>query len=135
MEEVTVTKKVYLSKNSLDQALDFALQAEAIQIVENIRNNMDSMGIKDSGREIDSVQAKMKGWETPMGGKAQSDDAIKIPDKSHEINIGSGVPYAGVNEFGGTNRPPRPAIRNGSKIDDKIFLNAYNAELARRTIK
>jgi len=135
MIDISTEKKVYLTPDILKDALDSALKAQSIKMLEDIKNNLKSMDVYEHGREIDSFQAKSKDWETPAGPNALASDSIKAPTKDNNVVIGSAVPYVGVNEMGDSTRPPRPAVRVAAHISNNTVAKGYNDILNKRLPK
>lgn len=123
---VVIKYRLDITPTKITEAAKIALQEEAQTIVAIAKSNTISMGIFDSGRQHDSIQAVMRDWKTIMGAKAKSEDALDIPVAKLGVNIGSGTPYAATNEFGNESRSPRPAIRNAvAMVDSRVFGDSF----------
>lgn len=128
---MSVIYKSYMTKEMIDITARISLQEASKEAVSDIKSNIISMNIYDSGREHDSVMAISNNWETSMGGKALSEDKLIAPSADLTVRIGSDVPYAMSNEFGNGIEAPRPAFRN-IIIDDRKFSDTMSREFNKR---
>lgn len=94
-----------------------------------------NMKVVDTGRlraSLSFITPTGKGGNIPVG-NSKPEDQLFGNSKKNSITVGSNVPYAKINETGGSKRPARPFLTNSimqsSELFQKIFEMALKGEI------